>query len=45
MQVSMWVAAGVLVVAAGIVWYFHPDRDAVGTGTVRHETELIPEVT
>ena len=45
MQVSMWVAAGVLVAAAGIVWYFHPDRDAVGTGTVRHETESTSEVT
>ncbi len=45
MQVSMWVAAGVLVAAAGIVWYFHPDRDAVGTGTVRHETEPTSEVT
>ncbi|MEE8490206.1 MAG: hypothetical protein V3S60_01080, partial [Acidimicrobiia bacterium] len=45
MQVSMWVAAGVLVAAAGIVWYFHPDRDAVGTGTGRHETESTSEVT
>jgi hypothetical protein len=45
MQVSMWVAAGVLVVAAGIVWYFHPDRDTVGTATGRHETGPTSEVT
>ena len=45
LSLAIWVAAGVLVAAAGIVSYFHPDRDSVETGTAFHETEPTSEVT